>query len=44
LTNRLKRAARRERVRRYAAMCLVSAVVLALLLAPVWVLYLLWNR
>jgi predicted permease len=44
LTNRLKRAARRERVRRYAAMCIVSAVLLSLLLAPLWMLYLLWSR
>jgi hypothetical protein len=36
LTKRLKRAARAERVSRYLGMYAISAAVLMILLAPLW--------
>ena len=43
LTKRLKKAARRERARRYLAIYLTSAAVLLLLLAPLWLMFLFWG-
>jgi hypothetical protein len=43
LTLRLKNAARRERARRYFVMYAVSFLFLLLLLAPLWILMLLWR-
>ena len=44
LTTRLRRAARRERTRRYVATYLISGALLLILLAPVWLLVLLLAR
>jgi hypothetical protein len=44
LTKRLKRAAHRERARRYLAMYVVSAIVLLVLLAPFVLLFLFWGK
>jgi hypothetical protein len=37
LVQRLKRAARRERARRFVVMHVISAVLLLLLAAPLWI-------
>jgi hypothetical protein len=44
VTKRLKRAAHRERARRYFAMYLMSAIVLLLLLAPFLAAFLFWRQ
>jgi len=44
LTKRLKRAAHRERARRYFAVYATSAIVLLILLAPFVILFLVWQE
>jgi hypothetical protein len=44
LTRRLRKAARRERACRYALNYLISGAILLILLAPLWLLFLLAAR